>query len=50
MQNVMFRLSDTPGHIKWTGRNPGADNADVYGRLLGLDEQRMADLKARGVI
>ena len=50
MQNVMFRLSETPGQIKWTGRNPGADNADVYGRLLGLDEQRMADLKARGVI
>jgi crotonobetainyl-CoA:carnitine CoA-transferase CaiB-like acyl-CoA transferase len=50
MQNVMFRMSETPGGIRWTGRNPGADNADVYGRTLGLDEQRMADLKARGVI
>ena len=50
MQNVMFRLSDTPGCIKWPGRKPGADNADVYGTLLGLDDARMADLKARGVI
>jgi crotonobetainyl-CoA:carnitine CoA-transferase CaiB-like acyl-CoA transferase len=50
MQNVMFRLSDTPGSIKWPGRHPGADNADVFGGLLGLDATRMADLKARGVI
>ncbi|MEI6666678.1 MAG: CoA transferase [Acidobacteriota bacterium] len=50
MQNVMFRMSETPGSIKWTGRDPGADNAEVYGQVLGMDAQRMADLKARGVI
>lgn len=50
MQNVMFRLSETPGCIKWAGRAPGADNADVYQGMLGLDDARMADLKARGVI
>ena len=26
MQNVLFRMSDTPGEIRWTGRQ-GADNA-----------------------
>ena len=49
MQNVMFRLSETPGRIKWTGRNPGADNADVYGRMLGLDAAAHGRLEgARG--
>jgi formyl-CoA transferase len=50
MQNVMFRLSETPGRINWPGRKAGADNADIYQGLLGMDEARMADLKARGVI
>ena len=50
MQNVMFRMTETPGRIKWTGRRPGSDNEDVYGRMLGLDAARQADLKARGVI
>jgi len=47
---VLFRLSETPGRIRWTGRRPGADNREVYQSLLGLDEARLADLAARGVI
>jgi crotonobetainyl-CoA:carnitine CoA-transferase CaiB-like acyl-CoA transferase len=50
MQNVMFRMSETPGHIDWPGRAAGADNADVYGGMLGMTAERMADLKTRGVI
>lgn len=50
MQNVLFRLSETPGRIRWPGRKPGADNQEVYGSLLGLDEAQMADLRSRGVI
>lgn len=50
MQNVMFRLSETPGRINWPGRDPGADNADVYGRMLGMSPARLAELAGRGVI
>ncbi len=49
MQNLMFRLSATPGTIKWGGRGIGADNAEVYGRL-GLDRDNLAELSKLGVI
>lgn len=47
MQNVLFRLSDTPGSIRWAGRPVGADNDDVYGELgIGQTERhRLADEK-----
>ncbi|MCZ6504942.1 MAG: CoA transferase [Actinobacteria bacterium] len=49
MQNLMFRLSATPGTIKWGGRGIGADNAEVYGRL-GFDSDNLAALSRLGVI
>jgi crotonobetainyl-CoA:carnitine CoA-transferase CaiB-like acyl-CoA transferase len=50
MQNVMFRLSDTPGRVRWAGRPIGADNAAVYGEMVGLDDAELTDLRAKGVI
>jgi crotonobetainyl-CoA:carnitine CoA-transferase CaiB-like acyl-CoA transferase len=50
MQNVMFRLSETPGRIRWAGRPKGHDNANVYRELLGLDSKRLKQLAAEGVI
>jgi crotonobetainyl-CoA:carnitine CoA-transferase CaiB-like acyl-CoA transferase len=50
MQNVMFRLSETPGEIRWAGRRLGEDNEAVYGELLGLDRTRIAELAAKEVI
>lgn len=50
MQNVMFRLSETPGRISSTGRTKGADNEAVYRELLGLDHDCLNELAARGVI
>ncbi|HWB37037.1 MAG TPA: CoA transferase, partial [Rugosimonospora sp.] len=50
MQNVLFRLSRTPGAIRWTGRAKGADNDDVYGQLLGLTAQERARLSEENVI
>lgn len=50
MQNVMFRLSETPGQIKWTGRPLGADNEEVYRDGLGLSAERLAELQEKRVI
>jgi crotonobetainyl-CoA:carnitine CoA-transferase CaiB-like acyl-CoA transferase len=43
-------LSETPGRIDHLGRALGADNDAVYGDLLGLDADRMAELRAASVI
>jgi formyl-CoA transferase len=49
MQNVMFRMSETPGRIRWPGRRLGQDNEEVYGEL-GIGPDRLAELRAKGVI
>ena len=49
MQNLIFRLGDTPGSIRWPGRRLGQDNAAVYGSL-GVDAPRLAELRAKGVV
>jgi crotonobetainyl-CoA:carnitine CoA-transferase CaiB-like acyl-CoA transferase len=50
MQNVLFRMSQTPGAIRWTGRALGADNDEIYGELLGIDQASRDRLRAAGVI
>ncbi len=50
MQNVMFRMSDTPGRIRWAGRGLGADNSAIYGDELGLTEDELAELTGKGVL
>ncbi|MDA0636312.1 CoA transferase [Nonomuraea sp. MCN248] len=49
MQNVLFRLSATPGSIRWTGRARGADNDDVWGGL-GLSAEDLAALRDKGIV
>ncbi|MGW5161143.1 CaiB/BaiF CoA transferase family protein [Nonomuraea wenchangensis] len=49
MQNVLFRLSATPGSIRWTGRPRGADNSDVWGGL-GVSADELAALRDKGVV
>lgn len=49
MQNLMFRLSATPGAIKWGGRMIGADNETVYGEL-GIDAEELAKLSNLGAV
>ena len=50
MQNVMFRLSRTPGKVRFAGRRKGEDNSVVYGELLGVTSDRLRMLKKQGVI
>ncbi len=50
MQNVMYRLSDSPGSIEWTGRPHGADTRAVLAERLGLDDAELDALVASGVI
>ena len=50
MQNLMFRLGQTPGRIRFAGRGLGWDTEDVYETLLGLGPERISELREEGVI
>jgi crotonobetainyl-CoA:carnitine CoA-transferase CaiB-like acyl-CoA transferase len=49
MQNVLFRLSATPGAIRWAGRPHGADTRPVLTEL-GLTEAEINALRAEGAL
>lgn len=49
MHNVMWRMSATPGEIRFTGRSLGADT-DAVLREHGYDAEELARLRAEGVI
>ncbi|MFF9014099.1 CaiB/BaiF CoA transferase family protein [Streptomyces sp. NPDC014870] len=49
MQNVLFRLSETPGAIRWAGRPHGADTADVLAEL-GLSPAEIGALRGEGAV
>jgi len=50
MQNVLWRMSATPGRIRFTGRAKGADTRSVLVDDLGTTEAEYAGLLAAGVI
>ena len=50
MQNVVPRLSETPGEVRWTGPVLGQHNEEVYGELLGMNAEGLAELYERGTI
>ncbi len=50
MQNVVPRLSDTPGCVRHAAPALGADNARVFGNLLGLGEEQRRVLAERRII
>ncbi|MEU6537048.1 CoA transferase [Streptomyces sp. NPDC047000] len=50
MHNVMWRMSRTPGAIRFTGRAPGADTDDVLTGELGVGPDELTALRARKVV
>jgi succinyl-CoA--D-citramalate CoA-transferase len=50
MQNVVPRLSETPGEVRWTGPKLGQHNEEVYEKVLGMDEEDLATLREGGII
>jgi crotonobetainyl-CoA:carnitine CoA-transferase CaiB-like acyl-CoA transferase len=49
MQNVLFRLSATPGAIRWSGRPHGADTDTVLTEL-GLTDTELTTLRQEGAL
>jgi crotonobetainyl-CoA:carnitine CoA-transferase CaiB-like acyl-CoA transferase len=50
MHNVMWRMSETPGQIRFTGRSLGADTDSVLIDDLGLAESDLERLRESGVV
>jgi crotonobetainyl-CoA:carnitine CoA-transferase CaiB-like acyl-CoA transferase len=50
MHNVMWRMSRTPGQIRFTGRPLGADTDAVLVGDLGYRAEQVAGLRAQGVL
>jgi crotonobetainyl-CoA:carnitine CoA-transferase CaiB-like acyl-CoA transferase len=49
MQNVLFRLSETPGRINSAGPSLGQHTEEVLGEI-GIDADQLAELRRRGAV
>ena len=50
MQNLVGRLSVTPGRVRTTGPSLGEHNRDILGGLIGYDEAELRCMSEEGVI
>ena len=50
MQNVVPKLSDTPGAIRWSGPGLGEHNQEIYKGLLNLSDDELTGFTRDGVI
>jgi crotonobetainyl-CoA:carnitine CoA-transferase CaiB-like acyl-CoA transferase len=48
--NLVPRLSETPGAVKWLGPALGAHNDEIYRGMLGLDDTELSRLQKAGVV
>lgn len=47
--NVLFRLSETPGQVRFAGRDHGEDSDEILAEL-GIDDAKLSALKERRVV
>ena len=50
MQNVAPKLSKTPGNIRRPGPELGEHNSEIYGEVLAMTAEQMAELEGKGII
>jgi crotonobetainyl-CoA:carnitine CoA-transferase CaiB-like acyl-CoA transferase len=50
MHNVLWRMSETPGRIRFTGRRLGQDTDEILTGELGLTAGEVAGLRAGGAV
>ena len=49
MQNVVPKLSESPGEVRWVGPSLGEHNAEILGGRLGLSDEQMARYAETGI-
>jgi len=48
---IVPKFSETPGAVRWSGTwEEGSHNQDVYGGLLGLADEEIAELETEGIL
>jgi formyl-CoA transferase len=50
MQNAFPKLSATPGSVRWPGPTLGQHTDEVLGQKIGLSAEKIAELRAKGVV
>jgi formyl-CoA transferase len=50
LNGVVVKMSETPGSIDMPGPRPGEHNQEVYSAILGFTPEKLAQLKAEGVV
>jgi formyl-CoA transferase len=50
MQNAFPKLSETPGGVRWPGPALGEHTEEVLCGLAGLSGERLAELRAKGIV